>query len=435
MLERAPLPLVLALTLGTLPASAAAQETTDDAPVRDEPIARDDPPVRDDIGGADGVPSTSRKRRVADEPWFLETVIPSTSAYFDLRDRLDAEKGLRWDLSAHVLLQEATETISGRTSGGSSILRLQGKWEAYARGTGHMGRLDLRYEDRRTIGGMRSANELGDDTGAGALNPANGYSGSFDSGPSILSWTQFFNHRRSGIAVGWLAYDVYQDLLFVQGFSGGFLNKGIFLNPTIGTTGVGALGAVGQTMVTDQLWIGAMAFDANAQSATWDLDTIDEGEFLKNVEIGWTPSVDRFKRDRAHVTFWEKDERSEAGASRGHGWTFSGSYEFSPGFLPFLRFGESNGGAGVSAERSAALGFELEVEPGQYWSLGGMWAEPSSETFGPGVDDEYAIETSYRFDVVHGISLMPDVQLLIDPARAPDEDAVWVFGLRTLLTL
>jgi porin len=232
-----------------------------------------------------------------------------------------------------------------------------------------------------------------------------------------------------------MAYDVYQDLLFVQGFSGGFLNRGIFLNPTIGTTGVGALGGVAQTLVTDQIWVGAMAFDANAKSAEFDLDTIREGEFLKSVEVGWTASRDRFKVDRAHLTFWEKDEREEAGATRGAGWVFSSSYEFYDGFIPFLRFGESNGGAGVAAERSAAAGFQLELQEDRIWSVGAMWAEPSSETYGPGLRDEYAIETSLQFRLSPNVSLMPDLQLLIDPAGAPDEDQVWVLGLRALLSL
>ncbi|MEM9801210.1 MAG: carbohydrate porin [Planctomycetota bacterium] len=391
--------------------------------------------VRGRIGGSDSVEQT-RTTFGGDGGFFdVEAQLDWTGPYFDLKRRLRDDHGLSFSLSSHLLFQEASETLSGRTSGAGAILRFQGSWKAFARDTGHEGWLDWRIEDRSALGGSRAPFDLGSDTGATALNPANGYSDSFDAGFSTLSWTQLLFDHRAAIVVGRLAYDVYQDALFVQGFSRGFLNRGIFLNPTIGTTGVGALGAVGAVALTENLWVDAMAFDANAVSADFDFDTIQEGEFLKSAAIGWTGPLENFKRDRIHLTYWEKDARQEAGTTRGYGWTLSASWEVADGVLPFLRFGHSNGGAGVAAETSAAAGFEAELWPDRILSVGAMWAEPSSETFGPDPRDEYAIETSFQFILSPNVSLMPDVQLLIDPANAPEEDRVWVFGLRAILSL
>jgi porin len=33
------------------------------------------------------------------------------------------------------------------------------------------------------------------------------------------------------------------------------------------------------------------------------------------------------------------------------------------------------------------------------------------------------------------LAITPDIQLLIDPALNPDEDSIWVFGLRARLAL
>ena len=45
---------------------------------------------------------------------------------------------------------------------------------------------------------------------------------------------------------GRLAFDAYLDAMPFQTPAGGFLNRGLILNPTLPTTGVGALGLVDQ---------------------------------------------------------------------------------------------------------------------------------------------------------------------------------------------
>lgn len=49
------------------------------------------------------------------------------------------------------------------------------------------------------------------------------------------------------------------------------------------------------------------------------------------------------------------------------------------------------------------------------------WAKPSEKKFGPELDDEYVIETSYKFQIWPFLSLTPDPQLLLDPAKNPDK--------------
>ena len=58
------------------------------------------------------------------------------------------------------------------------------------------------------------------------------------------------------------------------------------------------------------------------------------------------------------------------------------------------------------------------------------WGRPNRDTFGPGRDDQWALEIFYRWQVLREIAVTPSVQLLIDPALNPDESAIWVLGLR-----
>jgi porin len=104
-------------------------------------------------------------------------------------------------------------------------------------------------------------------------------------------------------------------------------------------------------------------------------------------------------------------------------------------WLPFLRAGHSDGGGDVPARNYAACGFEYSPRPNQALSLAFGWADPSDKTFGEDLEDESVIETSYLVQVSPNLSLMPDVQLLLDPSLNPDENSIWVFGFRVIVTL
>ena len=151
------------------------------------------------------------------------------------------------------------------------------------------------------------------------------------------------------------------------------------------------------------------------------------------MEIGWSPGIEHHKADRVQLTYWNKDARDKAGVPSGSGWAFSASMKMKK-FFPFLRFGHSDGGAGVAATNAASAGFEYAARPDGAWSLGVGWAEPTAKA-GSSVRDEYVIETSYQYQLFRSFSLLPDVQLVIDPANNPDEDRIWVVGVRGILTL
>ena len=54
------------------------------------------------------------------------------------------------------------------------------------------------------------------------------------------------------------------------------------------------------------------------------------------------------------------------------------------------------------------------------------WEEPSNRA----LSDQYVVEAFYRFYITPHTHLTPDIQVVIDPAKAPSKHAVVVFGLR-----
>ena len=366
--------------------------------------------------------------------YYFSTLQETLKPYFDWKRELNTNHGISVGFSAYWLYQEAGETSINDTNASGQIYRFQGSWNAIILNDDSTGSLNWRLENRSEIGGQIAPATLGGRI-TGTQNPDFGYSENFDTDLPVLNWTQGFNGNKAGVAAGRLAFDAYLDAFAFQTFSRGFLNRAFILSPTMGTTGIGALGAVVKGFVSDKLWLGAHIYDGNAASGDFDMDTFKENEYLKAVELGWTPSHARHKTDRIQLTYWQKDEREKAGSDKGDGWLISASFQMGDNMLPFVRYGNSDGGAGVVATQSLSGGIDIQTRPDQNVSVGLAWSKPNENTFGKNVENELVIETSYKFQLSKNFSFTPDLQWLKNPANLVDEDSTWVASMRGILTL
>jgi porin len=348
--------------------------------------------------------------------------------WFDWKAKLNERHGLSLGFNATVLGQYSGDSPGDNDTAAGGIYRFQGNWQAVGRGSDNPGSLGFRLEYRRRIGPI-GPSSFSSELGVAAPNTGFAYSDVFDLDLSVLTWTQHFARGRAGFIVGRLDFAALLDPYPFQTFSRSFINRAFVYNPTAGTTGIGALGAGVKGFVSERIWLGGVFYDGNASSGDFDFDTFDSDELLKHVEIGWTPSFARRKTDKLQLTYWHKDERPEAGASEGDGWLVTANTTLAERYLVFLRAGWSNGGAGVPADRSVSVGVGISKKYDEL-SLGLGWARPSEETVGSGLNDEWALEASYRIQMSPNSTVMPDVQLVIDPARSPETSTAWVFGLR-----
>ncbi len=356
-------------------------------------------------------------------------------ALTDWKDQLKKEHGLSFGVYAIMLYQYTQKILpENEHDSAGTVLWFHGDWTAYEREDGHFGRIQWRVEKRSAIAGLQAPSDLKNAIGLAVPNTAAGYVENFNTDISVLNWSHGYKNRAS-IAVGRLAFDAHLDAFFIQTFFRTFINSAIALNPTVATTGVGALGIVAKGFVTDNILIGAHIYDANAVSGEFDMDTFKEHEWLTAIEIAWTPSIENYKIDRIQFTYWHKDERQKTGLEEGSGWAVSASHQWNEELIPFIRFGHSDGGAGVAAESSASVGFEYTPREYHTWSLGAGWVKPSEKTHGADLSDEYVFESAYKFQLSRNISITPDAQLILHPANNPDVDKDWVLGLRCILTL
>ncbi len=355
--------------------------------------------------------------------------------YFDWKRKIKEDHNISFGVSAYWLYQEADESANDDTNAGSGVYRFQGSWGALTSSDGSTGSLNWRIENRSELGGLQAPATLGGAI-AGGFNTGFGYSDNFSTDLAVINWTQGFNENTAGIAVGRLAFDAYLDAFAFQTFGRGFINRAFILSTTMGTTGIGALGAVAKGYVSDNIWLGAHIYDANASSGKFDLDTIQEGEYLTALEFGWTPSAARQKTDRVQLTYWQKDARELAATTKGSGWLLSASYQVSEALLPFVRYGNSDGGAGVAATQSLSGGVDITTSPTQSLSIGLAWNELNDKSTNLDRPSEWVFETSYKFQLSKNFSLTPDLQILKDPASLTSQSSNnWIVGLRGILTL
>ncbi len=383
-----------------------------------------------------GPESVTEQLKRADELREAPYDWPFFDGYFDWKRQVDDDYGVSFGLHFYGLYQKANNSLPGRDDDAmGNIFRFLGNWTVFEKDNGNLGRIEWRLESRSDWFGLQAPGSLSSATGIAALAPGFAYSDNFEMDLSVINWTQGFANGKAGYAVGRLGFDVYLDAFPFQTFSRGFINRSFILNPTLPTTGIGALGGVVKGFVTDNVWLGAQIHDANAVSGKFDFDTVQEGEWLKAVEVGYTPSFGQRKSHLVQFTYWDKDARSLAGVSSGSGWAVSAAWKLNDTYFPFVRIGHSDGGGGVAAETAVSGGVEISRPRGEVWTIGAGWAKPSEETFGPGLDNETALEMSYKFPISKNLSILPDAQIIFSPANNPGRTSVWVIGVRAILTL
>ena len=400
---------------------------------QDTPAGQSSDNAGPEFGGPESVTNQLKRAEEVDQSipeW------PFFDGYFDWKKQVKEDYGVSFGLYFYGLYQQASDSLPEQDDDAmGNIFRFLGNWTLWQENNGNLGRIEWRVESRSNWFDLQAPGSLGGATGVAALAPGFAYSGNFDMDLAVINWTQGFANGKAGYAVGRLAFDAYLDAFPFQTFSRGFINRSFILNPTLPTTGVGALGGVVKGFVTDNFWVGGQIHDANAASGDFDFDTVQEGEWIKAVEFGWTPSFGERKSRLIQFTYWDKDARDTAGVSSGSGFAVSAAWKLNDTLLPFVRFGHSDGGGGVAAEDALSAGVEISRPRGQVWTIGAGWAQPSEETFGPGVDSETVIEMSYKFQLSKHLTLLPDAQVIFNPANNPEKSSIWVVGLRAILTL
>ena len=392
------------------------------------------------FGGPDTVPNRLEADRVEEDTLYeFEFMKP----YYEWKEQIQEKYGYAYALDYYPIFLTASDTLAGTDDYASgAVFRFSGFWQLYGRGgdSNSTGTLVYLVEHRH----IYTDNE----PGAFALESL-GYAGFIgipfdDDGWHLtnLYWNQEWQSG-FGVAVGFLDVTDWVDVYALTSPWSDFYNFVFSIGAaTMDLPDDAALGFGGGGWLTENVYLIAGLEDLNSVPGDplHGFDTFwNDHEFFKHVEVGWSTSAkEQYYLDNLHLTVWPADKRDELDVEDGWGAFLSLSQTFADKWLAFARGGFAEDG-GSLLEKSISVGGGYAPNgigapgSGQLLGFGANWGQPNSALFGSGLDDQYAMEVYYRLQVTREFAITPDVQLLIDPALNPEEDTIWVFGLRARL--
>ncbi|UCH23201.1 MAG: carbohydrate porin [Deltaproteobacteria bacterium] len=350
--------------------------------------------------------------------------------WFDWKGRLNKDYGLQFGFDYTALYQGVTDS-PGEDSAAGGIFRFFGNWTLVGHGGDNSGSIVFKLENRHRLGTDVAPQDLGFEAGYLGI-PGTAFS-DYRWGVTNLYWQQRFREGEFNFIAGVVDVTDYIDIYGLTNPWTQFQNLVFLTNPTIPAPNQG-LGAAFGAMTTDNIYVVGGLADANGdptEPGDWFDTFFNDHEYFYHLEVGWVSSFARRYFDNIHLTAWHVDERDEVQVDDGWGLAFSATTFINDKWMPFLRAGYSDdGGALLEASISAGIGYYMS-DSRYLLGFGVNWGRPPDS----GLDDQYTAEIFYRLQLAQNLAITPDVQLIIDPALNPDENTIWVFGLRARLAL
>jgi porin len=180
--------------------------------------------------------------------------------------------------------------------------------------------------------------------------------------------------------------------------------------------------------------------DANADTERAGWNTYEKGELFKIFEVGYDTGLiprdpGRAPHGHVHVSAWHQNQREDAGIASGWGIAGSALQRFGR-FTPWVRYGYANhpDDGPTPVKHMANVGLAINGIFGQAYDrigIGFTWSDPANHD----LDDQSQIDMYYRVQVTPEIQFSPTFQAIFDPSRNPEEDTVYVWGIRARFAL
>ena len=352
--------------------------------------------------------------------------------WYDLKAVLDEKYGFTFGLSFTTYYQKANDTIGPEDDAASFDLDISGTWNFLGRGTGSPTMLGFDFLRRDTLGTDLPPQALF--TQFGSL-----YSTAAPFGENVLSVGELWIQQKFSNVFGFRAGQVFPitayDFFPFKNFRTDFVDFNHVTNAAIPLPANG-LGAFAVYRPHSKVMLRLGVHDANADTEKFGFDTYEKGELFKIFEIGFDTGLmprepGRPPHGHVHVSIWHQDEREDAGIDDGWGIAGTALQRFGR-FTPFVRYGyaDHSDHGPTSVKHMVNAGLVIDGIFGQAndrIGVGYTWTEPANDE----LDDQSQIDTYYRVQVTPEIQVGPTFQVVFDPVRNPEEDTIYVWGIRS----
>jgi porin len=396
-------------------------------------VAEENLESRPRLGGPQSVENTidsDRAERKLEEAEFLQ-------GWYSWTDRQREDNGLSLGLDYSITALTADATLNGvDDEAAGAIGRVYGRWQVTGRGSDDVGSIVFRLAHHHAYTDTAPQDFALENLGYVGL----AYTQWDDADTKLgnLLWRQSWNNGDWVLVGGYQDVADFFDVYALADPFKHFLNLGFLTAAgTASLPASGALGIAAGGWISEHVYLQGGFADANAD-ATDTGDSFDtffnDREYFYHLEIGMTTSKSRAYLDNLHLSLWQADEREDAGVADGWGAALSASYFLNNGLLPFLKAGYAHdGGSLLRKSVSVGMGYmprSVGSDAGNLLMVAANWSKPNDAVVGRGLNDQYALEASYRWQLSRELALTPNFQFLKDPALNPDKDQAWVIGIR-----
>jgi carbohydrate-selective porin OprB len=376
-----------------------------------------------------------------DKAFYFRVPIRVMKPWYDWKAQLNKDHGIQLGINYTSIYISSSEVIGegNRDNSSSGIFDFQLGWNFLGRKSGNdKGTIFLKINSRHAYGNY--------------TNPM--FHGIFESGYYGLPAVGFNDYSIRILELNW-QQSLFEDKLnFVVGkvdptnyfnFHGivvpwqHFMGYGASLSGTVNWPNQG-IGIIASYKLSEKVYAMAGLTDVYG-------DLFEEGNFLhfgenffngkffKAVEVGYVPSMAQRYFRKISITYWHTDAYTNpAGSSisSGSGLAFSGHWFIDETYIPYVRFGFSNGnGENAFYKTDIQLGNGFRFRSHDILGIGLSWAETNI----PDTDNQMTAEVFYRFNLTAHLELTPDLQYIINPTFNPDKSSLVYFAFRGRITL
>lgn len=355
-----------------------------------------------------------------------------TNPWSDFRAYLDEKFGFRPAFSFTHVYQFASDSVGRDDDASAYELNLNATWTVFGRKTASPTMVGFEFLYSHKLGTNLPSDALF--TQVGSIYPTTIAFGNVD--PSVGQlWLQQVINDRFGFRIGkYYPLDAY-DFFPLKNFRMDFVDGVQSANLVIPLPDRG-LGGFVEYRPEPEIYVRFGIHDADADTEKVGFSSLfNHGYLFKIFEVGIDPGFMERIPGRApfgdiHVSFWQQDKRSNDNIDKGWGFLISGSQRFGR-FMPFLRYGYSDSGRFGPTPMSHVVNLGVAIDTfaqrNDRIGIGMSWSHPADGD----LDDQGALDLFYRAEVTPQIAVTPTLQLILNPALNPSQDAVWVLGVRS----
>lgn len=392
-----------------------------------------------------GGPKTVGAQLEADNaPRFENRIeVKHTQPWYDLKAKWAKNYGLELGINYTAVGIVSSQTISNESinNASSGIFDFQAGWTVVNRKKGkNTGKIFVKINSRHSYRGPNSVSPMFHGINASGYYglPATGFR-HYSIRATELNYQQSLFSNRFHFVVGKVDPTNYFNFHGLIVPWQHFIGYGASVSGTVNWPDQG-LGAIMSVRPTEKIYVMGGITDVRGDvfrtSEFFNLgDQFQDGKFWTAAEVGYVPSFGERYFKKISVTYWNSSAYINVDnnqIAQGQGVAFSAHWFFKQQFIPFVRFGFSNGnGENAFYKKDIQIGHGFRFLNYDILGVSLSWNEPNI----PEQLNQYTAEVFYRLNLTAHLEFTPSVQYIANPTFNANHNQLLYLGLRGRVTL